>query len=418
MTRNSLSLDGVMTNSTEGVLCGEGGTRSGRLFFASEGIDARKFLEMEGRTHGVSHRRKKDVLYRVITEDNEDRVMTGDQISPTDRVYGVVDSEDGHATRVWRRAYGEVKKGRSRMDIGKVRECADAYKRLMNRKRLVFKHVHHNEDGSKTQMMKFVRPVHMLDENYWKRHLVRLDRIESWWGMGITLTLRASPVGSVYDDILKVKRCWNVMRGYLSRHPYIRGRSGDPGRFDYFAVVEVGSENRMVHLHVLVFGASPPGCGERSWWCRHDHLHEIEGVGNAFRCLHRDISDKWLDITGDSKVVWLSSSSVQAKNYVLKYLTKGVRGGELSDSLYLVWASGRRVWSCSRGLLDILSGYDELPDDVATLDRWVFLGVYEIESASDLELLDAEITLLHAPVPSSPPDPPWVRRDVPQNVCD
>jgi hypothetical protein len=140
------------------------------------------------------------------------------------------------------------------------------------------------------------------------------------------------------------------------------------GEFEYFIMTEYGEDNGMVHLHIFIKGIEPPR------------------TTREFRDLHREISDAWHKITGDSFNVWISKMKRRADRYFLKYILKNTH--EPTESLILAWACGMRVWTCSRFFWDsytshALDEFDAVGTTAGSIDEivgivWELLGVIDV----------------------------------------
>jgi hypothetical protein len=141
---------------------------------------------------------------------------------------------------------------------------------------------------------------------------------------------------------------------------------------------EYGEDNQMVHLHIFIKGLEPPR------------------TVKEFQDLHREISGKWREITGDSYNVWISKMKRRADRYFMKYILKATSKG-FTDSLILAWACGLRVWTCSRGFWDSYDthslDYFEMITDPLPI-AWELLGILEVQNEA---MRESETTVWFLP---------------------
>jgi hypothetical protein len=303
----------------------------------------------------LGRRLKKRIL--LVRRGDDEIIIREDDLKDSDLLITDLTNEmDGEGTRIWRIANDEVRNPRKEMNMVMIRDCAYRYAYLMDEKRLVFS----GEDEKGNRYLRFEKMAHMLDIRYWRGLKVRLSKIRMK-GMGLTLTLRCDSNQSVYSDRKRISSCWNRMRLFLNRLL---------GDFEYFMMSEYGEDNKMVHLHIFMKGVEPPR------------------TTREFRDLHRAISEKWREITGDSYGVWISKMKRRADRYFMKYILKNTQK-EFTDSLILAWACGLRVWTCSRSFWDsytthALDEFDSVDatagsiDDTAVGIKWELLGVIDV----------------------------------------
>jgi hypothetical protein len=309
-------------------------------------------------------KRKKERIFLVCRDGNEMMIQESDLKDSDLLITDLTNEMDGEGTRIWRIANDEVRKPRGEMDMEKIRDCAYRYAYLMNEKRLVFL----GEDDNGNKYLRFERMAHMLDMRYWDGLRKRLSRIRMK-GMGLTLTMRCDENTSVYEDRKRISSCWNKMRLFLQRK--FRG-------LVFFMMSEYGENMRMVHLHIFIKGLEPPR------------------TVKEFQDLHRDISDAWHRITGDSYNVWISRMKRRADRYFMKYILKATSKG-FTDSLILAWACGLRVWTCSRGFWDSYTSqsldYFEMITDPLPV-AWELLGIIEVQNEA---MRESETTIWFLP---------------------
>lgn len=242
----------------------------------------------------------------------------------------------------------EVGKPRKDMNLAYIRKYADEYLEGLEGKRIMLHG--HKEYGKRKEKVVFLPYNSLLHSRYHKRLWRKFKAIDNHKGVGITLTLRVNEYRSVYTDIVRIKRYWDRLRSALhKKFPYWDG--------NFFYVMEIGENNLMVHLHVILYG--------------------------IMRVEHSWLSREWHKITGDSYIVYCSAPHhpKTAKGYVSKYLSKAMHG-ELTDGVRLTWASGRRLWGCSRGLFGWLG--DDLPVsegwtwDIYLVSGVSYVGCYEV----------------------------------------
>lgn len=135
----------------------------------------------------------------------------------------------------------------------------------------------------------------------------------------LTLTMRASPT-SLAD---KLKRLWHCFRMLRQRQIWKAGVKGGAA----FVEMKLGANSKAwhVHLHCIIEGR----------WID-----------------HRDISETWHAVTGDSYVVDIRpiTSAPGAAAYVAKYATKPCPNEVIRSKTHLdemiVSTRGRRLWQC------------------------------------------------------------------------
>lgn len=247
------------------------------------------------------------------------------------------------------------------LDIGKIIELSDEYVEEVKNNRILL--VGSNAAGE-VKRVGFVKEEGLMTVAYNKELYRQFKYLDAWEGVGITLTLNCQPFNSVFNDETRIKASWAVLHRRIQR--YLPEWEGN-----YFLVMEIGSENHMVHLHIILFGLELIP----HWW----------------------LKKEWFDITGDSFIVWCSApkSPQRAKDYVRKYLCKAMKG-DIPLGIRMTWASGKRVWSASRGLftkLEELKGErdkDGNDDDIEPLSWSVYLllncstvGFYDFDECDD-----------------------------------
>jgi hypothetical protein len=197
----------------------------------------------------------------------------------------------------------------------------------------------------------------MLNPTYAEELSRRFKALDNLSGLGITFTKKANPYTSVKNDYAVLMKAFNSMvekivnlRWIVAYHT-VKGKKTidreetkrlrdekreeikalnksmglDSDKIEWFRVSEIGKSNYMAHIHAIFYGLN---------------FIPIEWL-----------KKEWHKLTGDSYMVWVSKRNVKASSHAVKYITKTIKGKNLSMSLVMLWALNARAWGCSRSLL-------------------------------------------------------------------
>lgn len=269
-----------------------------------------------------------DRSYRLIWE-SEREALTVENLQEVYESLKPIRHGESSIKRLKEDAENEVRKSRGMMDIEMIKLCAREYREKTMSSRIVLER---ERDGKKEML--FLRNVNMLDKTYCERLLNKFKRIKKS-GLGVTLTVKSMEITSVKGDIKRIEKCFQKLMWRIKyRYPKLK--------IEYFRVCEIGRRNYTVHYHLIFYGVKYI---KQKW-----------------------LSEVWKEITGDSYVVWVSRRNRKAVDYAMKYITKMIREGNAEEGYLILWASGLRVWSCSRGLFD-------MEEEKETGGGWVLLGL-------------------------------------------
>jgi len=239
------------------------------------------------------------------------------------------------------------------MDYDFIKFCADGYINETENKRILLKHIENNN-------LRFIPYTHMLTKRYTRRLLAKFGKLKHE-GLGVTLTLRNSPDNSVYYDRCRATKHFDTLMNRIRRHCAKHGF--DVGA--YFGVVEIGDPPRLLDNGYITIGFNV-------------HIHVI--FYNLPWVEHKWLQNAWHEITGDSLNVFVSKRSQKAKKYIIKYLSKGLRG-DLSPTMVLNWACGKRMWISSNHLFEEKKEIIIIPEsmwEIVGLVDCSYIGVFEV----------------------------------------
>lgn len=191
--------------------------------------------------------------------------------------------------------------------------------------------------------------VNRFTDLYRRRTIVKLNQLRGVkFDLHMTLTLNPEGFQNLLEQYLWINKAWNKLNTYL-RYKYPRfAREGC-----YIKVLEATRVGRP-HLHVLIKGIR---------YLKSD-----------------DVTEKWKEYGGG--ICKVRSARFNAYNYVLKYVTKSVSGGDVHYSA-LLFASNCRVYSMSRSLSLILKV--ERSDEYS---KWTFAWIVEVEDVDKWMMLN------------------------------
>lgn len=164
----------------------------------------------------------------------------------------------------------------------------------------------------------FIRAVNRFSEEYKRRLRRKLQPLRLVkWDLKIELTLDPKRFMRLSDEFAFIDPAWAKTRAWLYKRY---------GHFEFLKVLEIQDTGRP-HLHVLISGIS---------YVPHANLYDI-----------------WQKYGGG--YVWIMSveKRIDVVSYVLKYVNKTILSDDKTYAA-LLFASNKRMFSMSRGLMEIL----------------------------------------------------------------
>jgi hypothetical protein len=262
----------------------------------------------------------------------------------------------------WLLSYHETCKPRSQMDVPCIFMNAKDYMKETSSHRLVF---HILNDETSQEYLWFKECTNMLCTTYAEELERRFKGLDTLSGLGITFTKKSSQYTSVKNDYAVLMKAFNsivekiVNLRWIVAYHTVKGKKTvdrketkrlrdekreqikalnksmglDSDKIEWFRVSEIGKSNYMAHIHAIFYGIN---------------FIPIEWL-----------KKEWHKLTGDSYMVWVSQRNAKASSHAVKYITKTIKGKNLSMSLVMLWALNARAWGCSRSLLTEIRDHDK-----------------------------------------------------------
>jgi len=240
-----------------------------------------------------------------------------------------------------------------------IKFCAEGYRNETENNRILLKNINNGK-------LWFLPYNHMLTKQYIRGLIAKFSKLKNK-GLGVTLTLKNSPYRSVYQDRVKATKCFDKLMKRIRRHCAKNGlRLGD-----YFGVIEIGDPPRLLKNGWVTVGFNT-------------HIHVI--FYNLPWISHKWLQNAWLEITGDSQNVFVSNRNQKAKNYVIKYLSKALKG-DLTPTVVLNWACGKRMWISSNHLFEKQEKENTV---VEVCSPWIVIGLVNSSYVGQFEVIEEE----------------------------